>query len=335
MQDDLNQDEKSFMPENFIKSGVPFLTKYETLFGKSPFWVVKDEKFSYIHFNHIQVSFIYFSFQVLLLSSFFIWKYVAYDFYFNTLNSYFYFILTMYIILAIGMFRTILTNPYLPFFYPAQKDRKTFTQTEYRQGFAYKPEQIKWAKKQEKPNRSTFSSSVGYFVIRADHYCVWVRNWIGYKNHRFFLIFTSFSAIYMVTIFINFCHFLIFHFKACSFFCHAFCLSTSGFFSYIFTVQTLYQYYHVSMNKLLLENLKGQNRFYDRGCLNNWSEICGPKKLICLWPWPCITLKTTYNPFNYPEYVGPSTYNEDDNNKNDENENLFNRVNDDDNNNLL
>lgn len=324
-QDDFNQDDETFMPESFTKAGVPFLTKYTSLFGKSPFWYVNDAMFVSIRFNHMQLSFLYCVFHLLLLSSFFIWKYVAYDLYFDSLNAYFYYILSLYITLTIGLFRTILTNPgYLPFFYPAQSDRRNFTQTEFRQGFACKKEQVEWARNQKKPHRSTFSERAGYFVIRADHFCAWIQNWVAYKNHRFFLIFVTFSAIYMDTIFLHFVHLLFFHFKSCSIPCHIFTLSLSGFFSFIFSVQTLYQYAHVSVNVTLLESLKRQNRFYDRGCLNNWSEVCGPKKLICLWPFPCITLKGSYNPFNYPEYIGPSYL--DDMKKDDKKEGLFNEV---------
>lgn len=306
-QDDFNRDDETFIPENLIKAGVPFFTKYASLFGKSPFWYVKDGMFLSIRYNHMQLSLFHCIFHILLLSSFFIWKYAAYDLYFDSLNTYFYFILSLYITLVIGLFRSILTNPgYLPFFYPAEPDRRNFTQTEFRQGFACQKEQIDWAKSQKRPNRSTFSIRAGYFVIRADHFCVWIQNWVAYKNHRFFLIFVTFSAIYMDSIFLHFLHLLVFHFRSYSIFFHIFTISLSGFFSFIFTAQMLYQYYHVSMNVTLLENMKGQNRFYDRKCLNNWSEICGPKKLICLWPFPCITLNGTYNPFNYPEYIGPS-----------------------------
>lgn len=331
-QENYDQEDTPYMPENLQKSGIPFLTQYISLFGRSGFWYVKDEKLMTLHYNHIKVSFLYTVCHILLISSFFIWKFVAYDYYFDRLTGFFYFMLTLYVIILISMYRTIFTNPYLPFYYPAQNDRRTFSKIDYRLGYAYKKEQIKWARKQKKPNRSTFSEHAGYFVIRADHYCAWVRNWISYKNHRFFLIFVGFSAFYMIILLLTFCHLFLFHMKEFSFFCHAFDISLSGFFSFIFTVQTCYQYYHVSINKTLLEKLKKQNRFYDRGCLNNWSEVCGQKKLICIWPFPCISLNTAYNPFNYPEYVGPSYLDNMIKNENDDDDDdddiLFNKVDD-------
>ena len=95
-QDDFNQDEKPFMPENYVKAGVPFLTSYSNLFGrKSPFWYVKDDTFVGIHFKHIQLSFFYTTLHVLLISSFFIFKYQVYDYYFDEINKYFIFILLL------------------------------------------------------------------------------------------------------------------------------------------------------------------------------------------------------------------------------------------------
>ena len=55
-QDDFNKEEKPFMPENFVKAGVPFLTNYIGLFGKSPFWFVENDRTPGIHFNHIKLS---------------------------------------------------------------------------------------------------------------------------------------------------------------------------------------------------------------------------------------------------------------------------------------
>lgn len=306
-QDDFNKEEKPFMPENFVKAGVPFLTNYIGLFGKSPFWFVENDRTPGIHFNHIKLSLPHIILHLLLLSSIFIFKFEVYDYYFDEYNSYFYFIFVLYIMLTISMIRTIFTNPgYLPFFYPAQNDRKEFTQEEYRLGYACQQEQYNWAKKQPRPNRSCFSERVGYYVIRPDHYCGWVTNWIGYRNHRFFLIFISCSAVYLDILFLNCCHMYWYHRNIHSFLCFAFMIGFSCSFGVFFSIHTVLQSLYISMNITLVEIFKGQFPFYNRGCLNNWSEICGSKKLICLWPFPCIYLKPGINVFNYPEYVGPS-----------------------------
>lgn len=305
-QDDFNPDEKPFMPEGYVKAGVPFLTNYISLFGrKSPFWFVKNDRFPGIHFNHIQLRLPYIILHILMLSSFFVFKFVVYDYYFDELNYYFYFILSLYIMLTISMFRTIFTNPYLPFFYPAQTDRKEFTQDEYRLGYAYAKEQADWAKKQKKPNRAAFSEKTGYYVMRADHYCSWVQNWIGFRNHRYFIIFIIFSAIYMDVLFFNCIHMIKYHRKTHSFPCFAFITGNSGFFGFLFTAQSIIQCNNVANNITILEVIKHQTNFYNRGCINNFSEVCGSKKLILLWPFPCISLKPTVNVFNYPDYVGP------------------------------
>jgi palmitoyltransferase len=40
-----------------------------------------------------------------------------------------------------------------------------------------------------KPIRSKYCANSGFVVARMDHYCVWLNNTIGYKNHRTFIIF--------------------------------------------------------------------------------------------------------------------------------------------------
>lgn len=306
-QDDFNKEEKPFMPENLVKAGVPFLTNYQGLFGKSPFWFVKNDSFAGIHFNHIQMSLWHIVLHISLLSSIYTWKKLVYDHYFEEINYYFYFMVVIYTTMAISMLRTIFMNPgYLPFFYPAQTDRKEFTKEEFRLGYACQQEQYDWVKKQKRPNRSCFSERVGYIVMRPDHYCGWVTNWIGYRNHRYFIIFTTCASIYVDVIFFNVCHMFYYHRKEHTLIGYILMVCFSAFFGLLFSLQAYFQYKRISINITLLELMKRQVPYYDRGCLNNWSEICGSKKLICLWPFPCISLKPGYNVFNYPEYVGPS-----------------------------
>jgi hypothetical protein len=46
------------------------------------------------------------------------------------------------------------------------------------------------------PNRppgSSFSSSAGRYVIRADHICAWIANWVGKRNHKQFILFNFYG----------------------------------------------------------------------------------------------------------------------------------------------
>ncbi|OHT09000.1 DHHC zinc finger domain containing protein [Tritrichomonas foetus] len=309
MQNQTEQDESMpFMSEAFTKAGVPHLTKWRPLFlNQSNFWIITDFP-SFIYYRHLKISlFPYSAFRFLFLISIFIWKYQLYDYHFSSLNFYFYYMLFSYIMLAISLGRVVLTNPgYLPFFYPAAGGRKTFTDEEYHSGRAWSDKQIEWARKQARPHRSTFSESVGYYVLRGDHLCHWISSWVGLKNHRYFMIFVTFSAIYLDSILIETLYFIYYYHEKHSIPFYIFALSTTGFFGFVFTNQMLSQFFQISRNYLSIEIMKRQLIFYDNGCLNNWSEICGPTKYMFLWPFPCFSLTPTVDGFDYPEYTGPS-----------------------------
>ena len=49
---------------------------------------------------------------------------------------------------------------------------------------------------QNKPDYASFSKSMGRYVIRADHICGWINNWVGKKNHKQFILLCFWGFIY-------------------------------------------------------------------------------------------------------------------------------------------
>lgn len=47
---------------------------------------------------------------------------------------------------------------------------------------------------------ASFSRSAGRFVIRADHICGWIANWVGKRNHKHFILFTLYAGIFYISL---------------------------------------------------------------------------------------------------------------------------------------
>jgi hypothetical protein len=62
-----------------------------------------------------------------------------------------------------------------------------YTWQEQLSGLAIHSDQIQFAKS-HKPPFASFSKQSGRFVIRADHICIWIANWVGQRNHKQFTL---------------------------------------------------------------------------------------------------------------------------------------------------
>ena len=72
------------------------------------------------------------------------------------------------------------------------------------EGIISTPDQLKWCKQYhlDRPNRCVLSRSARRIVIRPDHFCDWAACWIGKRNHKFFILFNLWGAIYIFFFFI-------------------------------------------------------------------------------------------------------------------------------------
>ena len=188
----------------------------------------------------------------------------------------------------LNYFLARITDPgFLPFNWSLTK-KKTFTQEEMRSGIAITSEQADWAKSHDSPNRAWFSGREGYFILRGDHYCPWVGNFIGLKNHKYFLIGT-----YSITLYVIFSFILIIYLQFIGkFTLHWFmkCILLGGGLYYlsISITQSLLHSIQISHNSTTIEVMTGNYKKYYHGSrMEGWEEICGLKKYMWLWWLPC------------------------------------------------
>lgn len=89
---------------------------------------------------------------------------------------------------------------YLPYNW-AKTQKFTYTWKEQLSGLAVREDQLEYAKNHRAPFAS-FSKSAGRFVIRADHICGWISNWVGKRNHKQFIIMNFWGSMYAISLFI-------------------------------------------------------------------------------------------------------------------------------------
>jgi hypothetical protein len=66
-------------------------------------------------------------------------------------------------------------------------------------GLAVRRDQMEFALR-HKPPFASFSQSSGRFVIRADHHCPWIANWVGKRNHKQFALMNFWGCITALSI---------------------------------------------------------------------------------------------------------------------------------------
>ena len=89
---------------------------------------------------------------------------------------------------------------YLPFDWVREK-RLKYTWQEQLTGLGVRQDQIEFAKS-HRPKFASFSKSAGRFVIRADHICGWIANWVGKRNHKQFMLMNLWGSLYSASLFV-------------------------------------------------------------------------------------------------------------------------------------
>jgi hypothetical protein len=77
--------------------------------------------------------------------------------------------------------------------------RSLYSWEEQLDGLAIRPDQIDFARS-HKPPFASFSKQSGRFVIRGDHICDWVANWIGKRNYKQFALLIIWGMISIVSL---------------------------------------------------------------------------------------------------------------------------------------
>jgi hypothetical protein len=82
---------------------------------------------------------------------------------------------------------------FLPFNW-IESRRFWYSWEEQLNGLAETEEQLTFARAPEnRPPGCSFSGAFGRYVIRADHICGWIGNWVGKRNHKQFILFNFYG----------------------------------------------------------------------------------------------------------------------------------------------
>ena len=106
----------------------------------------------------------------------------------------------MFIILFLwSYFSAACMDPgFLPFNWVATK-RYKYSWDELLAGLAIREDQYLFAER-NRPPCSSFSKSAGRFVIRADHICGWIGNWVGKRNHKNFILMNLWGGVFALNL---------------------------------------------------------------------------------------------------------------------------------------
>ena len=300
--DEKIEEQIPFNSEKKNVEGIPNLTKWrDFFFPNSGCWIV--ENIPVIYFKTTKISFNNAFIGLMVCSySFYIWNKYLKPLLNNQLIIWNYLIPFFYIYSILFLIITQFSNPgYLPWYWSIDK-KKNFTNKELRDGKAYHDDQIEFARNSEKPNRSYFSGKSGYIILRADHFCSWVNNWIGIKNHRYFIIAIGSSSFYLSLFIYQFFKTLYLKTHNFSKFYITFIIILSIFFYFVITAQFISQIFQVTKNFTTIERLKHQDlNFYFKNKLEGWEDICGSIKYFYLWCLP-IPLTQFNDGFSYDKY---------------------------------
>lgn len=216
--------------------------------------------------------------------------------------------ITYAVLMGLAMVSYLLTHFTDPGMLPwtwADTRKQKYSSHELREGVATTPEQFLWAYSHPQPARCAFSRRYGYYVLRGDHDCWWVNNFIGINNHRHFLRSVWYSAILTIITDLTGLYVLRTHWSEMSWrtiiiaFCYQVPMNILGGVS---VHQSYLQSRNVTKNVTLFELTAVpealEARVWDNGCLRNWEEVCGSRWFLPCWLLP-FPIPRTQNGFGY------------------------------------
>ena len=181
---------------------------------------------------------------------------------------------------------------YLPWYWYIEK-REQYTYEEQMGGIITNRAQSEFCSSLERPERAILSTKARRIVLRADHICKWIGNWVGLKNYRYFFV----QLIWFVFLFLYFFLVLIFEIvdmaqngwetRAPRIMVLILCIPIFLFFIFFMIVFVRHIRYLVTNNTTVHE-LKSERTHdftnpYDLGCWQNCIETMGPAKYCPIW----------------------------------------------------
>ena len=181
---------------------------------------------------------------------------------------------------------------YLPWYWYIEK-REKYTYEEQMGGVITNRAQSDFCNSLERPERAILSTKARRIVLRADHICKWIGNWVGLKNYRYFFV----QLIWFVFLFLYFFLVIIFEIvdmaqngwetRAPRIMVLILFIPVFLFFIFFMIVFVRHIRYLVTNNTTVHE-LKSQRTHdftnpYDLGCWQNCVETMGPAKYCPIW----------------------------------------------------
>lgn len=189
-------------------------------------------------------------------------------------------------------FSAVCMDPgFLPFNW-IQTKKFSYSWQDQLSGLAVTSEQFEFARHpSHRPPKSSFSHSSGRFVIRGDHICGWIANWVGIRNHKQFILMNLYDGLFCLSLLIaplslhrnlfsfsfNYTVFIVLSIA----FEGAFCLTLLSMF-----ITTLVDIYN---HRTKLQRMRNQsnddpnNLEVKRTFKESMEEVCGTKTCCCNW----------------------------------------------------
>ena len=173
---------------------------------------------------------------------------------------------------------------FLPYTWVLTK-RYQYTWQEQLEGMAIRPDQTEFAQK-HKPPFASFSHYSGRYVMRADHVCYWIANWIGKRNHKQFILVALWGTLFSLSLiawrFFRTENLMKTH-KAL-FCCDMIAALVELIFVIMLPIVFAESLWDLAMNQTQIEKWRGVSG-EALGCCDSFREVCG-KDSFCLWLFP-------------------------------------------------
>jgi hypothetical protein len=220
-----------------------------------------------------------------------------------------FFVLTscFWLIWIISYFCAVCSSPgYLPFYWAVEK-KEVFTYEEQLDGIITTTEQYNFAHYNQYPERGSLSKQARRLVLKADHICPWIANWVGLKNYRYFFVKLIWSFIYFIDWFLililnsyelskgwklhwAYIGTLVLFFPMFGFF---------GFIVVMIVRHTRYTCHNTStLQELKLKDSEDKHNYYDLGCWRNFVAIFGPAYCCPCWFFP-VPIKRVWGGYHW------------------------------------
>ena len=148
--------------------------------------------------------------------------------------------------------------------------------------------------KKYKPDRAHFCSPMGRNVLKLDHYCPWLANAVGFRNHKYFFLFLLYGTIacdlasFGIGRVLYTAHVGTTILQPAHLFFLSQGLGLSGILSTILTPFTFFHIWLISGNTTTIEFCEkrrgGWVSDYHLGFFENWQSVLGSNPFYCLIP---------------------------------------------------